>query len=273
MRRQGKKPTKTFGFQFLQILRFIICIRTMKKFFRFVLLTLVLVVVALFSALTTMRFAIHGREVAVPNLVDKTPAEARRIVEEGGFGLTIERQYYSSTIPAGKILSQVPSAGTLVRRGWEIRVAESQGPQRVQIPDVLGQSERAAEMTIIRRGLEVSAVAEMPWPADSTDQVLAQSPPPKAGNVSAPKISLLVASQPAPQALLMPTFVGQQLGAVTSVLRDVGLRLGAVTQAASVAGVSPTQTAPSPASTIASQNPAPGEKVLPGAAVNLQVRQ
>ena len=245
----------------------------MKKFFRFVFFALVLLVVALVSALTTMRFAIHGREVAVPNLVDKTPAEARRIAEEDGFSVTVEPQYYSNAVPAGKILSQVPSAGTLVRRGWEVRVAESLGPQRVQIPNVIGQSERAAEMNIERRGLDVSAVAEMPWPTDSTDQVLAQSPPPNANNVSAPKISLLVAAQPAPQAFLMPSFIGQQLGTVTAALRDAGLRVGRVTQAANMSSVSTTLAAPSPMSAIASQNPAPGEKVLPGATVNFEVRQ
>jgi beta-lactam-binding protein with PASTA domain len=244
----------------------------MKKFFRFVFFALVLLVVALISALTTMRFAIHGREVAVPNLVDKTPAEARRITEEDGFSVTVEPQYYSATVAAGRILSQVPSPGTLVRRGWEIRVAESLGPQRVQIPNVIGQSERAAEMNIERRGLNVSAVAEVPWPTDSAGQVLAQSPPPNANNVSAPKISLLVAAQPAPQTFLMPSFIGQQLGTVTAALRDAGLRVGRVTQAANLSSAPPTQAVPSPTSTIASQNPAAGEKVLPGAAVNFEVR-
>ena len=62
----------------------------MKSFFRFVLLALVLLVVALVSALTAMRFAIHGREVAVPDLVGKTPAEARRIADSGGFQMDIE---------------------------------------------------------------------------------------------------------------------------------------------------------------------------------------
>jgi beta-lactam-binding protein with PASTA domain len=244
----------------------------MKRFFRFVFFTLVLMVVALVSALTTMRFAIHGREVAVPNLVDKTPAEARRMAEEDGFSLTVEPQYYSATIAAGKILSQVPSAGTLVRRGWEIRAAESLGPQRVQIPNLIGESERAAEMNIERRGLDVSTVAEIPWPSDSTDQVLAQSPPANANNVAAPKISLLVAAQPAPQAFLMPSFIGQQLSTVSSALRDAGLRVGKVTQAPNASPGATTQSTPSPTSSIASQSPAAGEKVSPGATVNFEVR-
>src|SRR5690242_12084333 len=158
----------------------------MKSFFRFVLLASILLVVALVSALTAMRFAIHGREVSVPNLQGKTPVEAFRIAEESGLPVIVERQFYSATVPEGRILSQVPDPGVKVRRGWEIRVAESLGPQRVEIPSVLGQSDRAAEINIRRRGLDVAAVAQLDIPGAIPDQVVAQSPLPNASGVSAP---------------------------------------------------------------------------------------
>ena len=50
----------------------------MKSAIRFAMLALVLVIVAMVSALTAMRFAIHGQEVAVPPLVGVTPAQAER---------------------------------------------------------------------------------------------------------------------------------------------------------------------------------------------------
>src|ERR1700724_3096889 len=108
----------------------------MKSFFRLVLLALVLLVVALVSALTAMRLAIHGHEVAVPDLVGKSAAAARIVAEQSGLELTVERQYYSPTVPEGKILSQLPPAGSQVRRGWRVRVAESLGPQRLLVPNV-----------------------------------------------------------------------------------------------------------------------------------------
>ena len=70
------------------------------------------------------------------------------MADAGGFQMDIERQYYSATVPEGKILSQLPPPGTQVRRGWQIRVAQSLGPQRVEIPNVLGESQRAAEINI-----------------------------------------------------------------------------------------------------------------------------
>jgi beta-lactam-binding protein with PASTA domain len=248
----------------------------MKAFFRFVLLALILLVVALFSALTAMRFAIHTREVAVPDLVGKTPGEARRIAELNGFQFEVERQYYSPKIPAGLVLSQLPPAGTHIRRGWQIRVAESLGPQRVEIPNVIGQSERAAEINILRRGLDVGAVAQVQLAGLPVDQVIAQSPPASASSISAPKISLLAAQMPQPQALLMPSFIGQTVSAATAALKDAGLRVASISEAAStnaaVPGATPSIAPPQPAAIIVSQNPAPGTKVIVDSAVNFEVR-
>jgi beta-lactam-binding protein with PASTA domain len=257
----------------------------MKSFFRFVLLVLVLLVVALVSALTAMRFAIHGREVSVPDLVGKTPAEARRIADAGGFQMDIERQYYSATVPEGKVLSQLPTPGTKVRRGWQIRVAQSLGPQRVEIPNVLGESQRAAQINILRRGLDVGALAQIEMRGPPADQVLGQSPPPNASGIAAPKISLLTTESAAPQAFLMPNFTGQALGGVTLVLQDAGFRLGSVSIAPSAAPppaptvdsfLAPPPLAPppqpTPASVIVSQNPAPGAKIVVGSAVSFEVR-
>src|SRR5258708_40074032 len=116
----------------------------MRQFFRMLLLALVLMMVALVSALTAMRFAIHGREVAIPAVVGMTPAEAERAVAASGLEVVVERQFYSPAIAEGRIISQAPPAGAKVRRGWVVRVAQSLGPQRVAIPDVTGQSERVA---------------------------------------------------------------------------------------------------------------------------------
>jgi beta-lactam-binding protein with PASTA domain len=260
----------------------------MKAFFRFIFLTLVLLVVALVSALTAMRFAIHGREVAIPDLVGKSPAEARRIADAAGFQMNVERQYYSPTVPEGKILSQLPPPGTKVRRGWQIRVAESLGPQRVEIPNVLGESQRAAQINILRRGLDVGAVAQIGMHGPPADQVLGQSPPPNASGIAAPKISLLTTEAALPQAFLMPNFTGQALGGVTLVLQDAGFRLGSVSFAPAAAppaapvadtSVGTSMLAPfvpspepTPSSVIVSQNPAPGAKIVVGSAVNFEVR-
>jgi len=252
----------------------------MKSFFRFVVTGVVLLLVAMVSALTAMRFAIHGGEVIVPKLVGLSPVEAERAVSGLGLNVAIERQYYSPDVPEGKIMTQVPAVGTRVRHGWQVRVAQSLGPQRVTIPDVLSESGRAADLNIRRRGLDVGSVAFLQLPGSASDQVLAQSPPPNANGVSVPRISLLVSAPAQPQTFVMPSFLGQPLGSVNLALLDAGFHVGNVTVAppdstvVTLAGSSPTAPPPqpTPASIIVSQNPAPGERVDAGATVNFEVR-
>jgi len=252
----------------------------MRSIFRFAALSLVLVIVAMVSGLTAMRFAIHGQEVAVPALVGLTPGEAERNIAGLGLQMSIERQYYSPQIPEGRIMSQLPLPGTKVRRGWQVRVAQSLGPTRVALPDVTGQSAHAAELNIRRRGLDLASMAEVETAGIPADQVLAQSPTANATQLVAPKISLLVTAAAAPQAFVMPNFVGQPLGSVSRALQDAGFKMGNVSVASIVeapadetgaAGPAP-PAQPSPASIIVLQAPAAGQKVVAGTAVSFEVR-
>jgi beta-lactam-binding protein with PASTA domain len=253
----------------------------MRKFFRLLLLALVLMTVALISALTAMRLAIHGREVTIPKLVGMSPFEAERAGGASGLQVVVERQFYSPDIPEGKIMTQMPPPGTKVRRGWSIRVAQSLGPQRVAIPDVTGGSERVAELNIRRRGLSLGSVAHVNSPDAPLDQVISQSPPVNASGVSAPKISLLISDGPEPTTYVMPDLTGQPLGSATLLLKDAGMKVGKVSalppqplpgepQAVSVAASAISE--PGAASMIVTQNPAPGQKIAAGSAVNFEVR-
>jgi len=254
----------------------------MKSAFRFALLALVLIVVAMLSGLTAMRLAIHGQEVSVPPLVGLAPADAERAVSGAGLQISIERQYYSPQIPEGRIMSQLPLPGTKVRRGWQVRLAQSLGPIRVAIPDVTGQSEHAAELNIRRRGLELASMAQVETAGIPADQVLAQNPRADATQVLAPRISLLVTAPAGPQAFVMPNFIGQPLGSVNRTLQDNGFKLGNVSMAPPIpppdqatTGVIQIEQAPaqpSPASIIVTQSPVAGQKVVAGAVVSFEVR-
>ena len=253
----------------------------MRQFFRMLLLALVLMTVALVSALTAMRLAIHGREVAIPKLVGMSPLEADRAGVASGLQVVVERQFYSADIPEGKIMTQMPLPGTRVRRGWSIRVAQSLGPQRVAIPDVTGGSERVAELNIRRRGLSLGSVAHVNLPDVPQDQVISQSPPANASGVSAPKISLLVSDGPEPPVFVMPNLTGQPLGSAMLALQDAGIKVGKVTVQVPASLPGEPQSVPvglsaisepSAASMIVMQTPAPGQKIVAGSAVNFEVR-
>jgi eukaryotic-like serine/threonine-protein kinase len=198
---------------------------SMKRYFQFALTAMSMIVVMLISAALTLRIALHGHELSVPNFSGMTAAEASDAALRSGLDLTIENKFYSTTVPAGRMLSQAPAAGSRVRRGWQVRVTESLGPQQVTIPNVAGEPVHQAAMDIRRMSLDLGTMAHIDAPGDP-DMVLAQTPPPNAG-VDQPRVSLLLSSTAtgASSAFVLPSFVGLSYSAASRAAAALGLRV------------------------------------------------
>ena len=200
----------------------------MRRFFNILLTGMAMLAVGLLSAFLSMRLAIHGREVEVPNLAGLTLQEASAKAGDLGLSLRLENKFYSADVPSGHILGQFPAPGVTVRSEWVIRVTESIGSQQVSIPDITGQAERPASLALRRSSLELGTVAAIAAPGDA-GVVLAQTPPPNASGVDRPRVSLLL-SQPAsatPQAFVMPQLTGLSLSAAFARTNAAGLRIAA----------------------------------------------
>ena len=265
--------------------------RTLVRILRISTAGLAITMVVLICAFATMRIAIHGREVAVPNLSGISDSDAAAAVKKLGLSLSVENRFFSSAVPPNRVLSQLPSAGSRVRRGWQIRVTESLGGQHLDVPDVTGQSERPASLVLRRLQLEVGTVAHLPAPAPA-GIILAQSPPPNSNSLTGPDVSLLV-SYPEDVAerasYVMPAIVGLSLGAASARLASVGLHISSAQERETSPSedAAPTTAAPPPnpldpsfdvsasptpvssSSVILSQSPQPGHRIARGEAIRV----
>lgn len=258
-------------------------IRTLRNLFQAVFLLAALLATSLLFAVLTMHFAIHGAEVHVPALRGMTLEQARSQTAGLDLNLAVDHDYYSTDIPAGRIVSQSPPPGTVVRREWQVRVAQSLGPQRVQVPDVLGMQQRTAILALRNSGLQTATAAELPDTAVAQGTVLAQDPPAHAQDIEQPSIHLLVAVPDTSEAngFLMPDLRGLSLSNIRVQLTRVGIRLAPVRfeQASipQVAAVSDTGTRLAPVApvtlpgTILLQQPAAGSRIAVGDSVQLTV--
>jgi beta-lactam-binding protein with PASTA domain len=243
----------------------------MKLNFKIIMGALAMLFVAMLSAGVTMRIALHGGEVAVPNFSGMSIAEASNAALRNHLDLKIDNKFYSTVVPAGRILSQAPTAGSRVRKKWQVRVTVSLGPQQVSIPDVVGQPQRDAAMNIRRMSLDLGTIAHIGAPGDP-DIVLAQTPPPNAG-VDRPQVSLLLseASDTATGSFVMPSFLGLSYSAAMRASAAVGLR------ATYIADTPPPQPATPPPPATPTQQPdatpdtsAPPAPVRPAGPVTAQ---
>src|SRR5579863_587461 len=237
------------------------------RFFRMASVVMLLVAVALLSAITTMHFAIHGAEVKIPSLKGMTVAEARSQAAGMGLNLDVDNRYYSSDVAAWHILTQSPAPGSVVRREWHVRVAESLDPQKVDVPDTVGTDARVAALRLRRAGLEVGVAAKMPWPDAQDGTVLAQDPPPHSQGIAQPSVNILVAApdNAEPDGYVMPDLVGTPVVAAQAMLSRVGLNVDTPTFAeAAIPSVnvgSQSLAPPVPPGSIISQQPTAGSRV------------
>lgn len=197
------------------------------RLFRMASVVMLLVAVAMISAITTMHFAIHGAEVKIPALKGMTVSEARSQAAGMGLNLDVDNRYYSSDIAAGHILSQSPSPGTVVRREWHVRVSESLGPQKVDVPDTVGTDARVAALRLRRAGLQVGVTAKLPWSGTEDNTVLAQDPPAHSHGIAQPSVNILVAApdNAAPDGYVMPDLAGLPVTTAIEQLNSVGLKV------------------------------------------------
>lgn len=238
-------------------------------------LVMLLVVVGLLSAVVTMHFAIHGAEVQVPALKGMTVSDARAQTAGLGLDLEVDNRYYSSDVAPGHILTQSPPAGTVVRREWHVRVSESLGPQKIDVPDTVGLDERIAALKLRRVGLAVGATVKLPYATAAEDIVLAQDPPAHAQGIEGPSINLLVAapSDETPDGFVMPDLTGMTLASAEASLTKVGLKTIPSSfvdvHVGAVGGAGEPPKAPQVPGTVVAQQPPAGARVDQNTAIRL----
>jgi beta-lactam-binding protein with PASTA domain len=260
-------------------------ISSINRFFNILLGSMAMVAVALISMFLSMRLAIHGREVEVPNLSGLTIAEASQAASSQGLSLNVENRFYSNDVAPGQVLAQSPASGSTVRREWMVRVTESLGPQKVSVPDLIGQTQRPASILMRRLSLDMGTVAQLP--ADVTSGVvLAQTPTPNASGIDRPRVSLLLSAPEDPDATasVMPSLTGLTLASAAARAAAVGIHIasiedvnlpatpapaGSVAPSAPAAPVASASASALQPGTVVDQSPLAGYRVVKGDAVHI----
>lgn len=230
--------------------------------FRMGLLVFILAAAAFLSAVTAMRFAIQGREVAMPDLVGKSSADAKAILEGRGLQLKVVDRVYSN-LPANAVARQSPPAGELMKVGQNGHVVLSLGSQNVLTPSLVGESLRVARIQLLQIGLQMGEVSTYAAPAALADTILQQSPLPGT-RAASPRVDLLVAQGETPTTYVMPWVVGLSLPEADHLFTSAGLKLAKTTDAPSPQW---------PRGAVTAQTPEPGSKITSDSDIELVVAE
>ena len=223
-------------------------------------ITACLVATYLVFAVTAMRVAFKVREVAAPDLRNRTVAEATALLMEQGLALTVDGgRRVDPKVASGSIAQQDPPPGTVTRRQRTIRVWLSQGPRNTVIPALTGESERAAQLRLQQDGLALTSLAEVQSADFPTGTVIAQQPP---GSSRGTEVALLVNRGAQSHDYVMPDLIGVTGSRAVDLLRTRGFRVTVVGELP-YPGV--------PAGIVLRQFPSAGFQIAAGDPISLEV--
>ncbi|MDT3780004.1 PASTA domain-containing protein [Nitrospira sp. MA-1] len=192
--------------------------------------------------------------VVVPKVVGLTQAAAESAITT--VSLTVGRvtKANSSSVAAGRVISQNPAAEAKVKAGSAVDLVVSLG---AKVPNVVEISKGSAQTALSSAGLKVGKVTSANSQTVAVGNVISQDPP--AGSNVAPgsAVDLVVSLGTA-----VPTVVNKSQTAAQTAITNVGLTVGNVTSVFSEKV---------PIGNVTSQTPKGGENVDPGSSVELVI--
>jgi len=207
-----------------------------------------------------MRVAVRARQVTVPDLVGKSVADATTLASTLDLQLRVdEARRPDAKVPAGFVLGQDPVAGSAARRQRSIRVFVSAGAHIARAPNLLGETQRSAEIRVAQEGLVIGTVSEIRSAQYPPDVVVAQDPP---AATQTAEVRLLVNRGEDRATYVMPDLIGLNGDRAADVMRVRGFRVSITAQSAASA---------IPPGVVVRQTPAGGYQVHPGDAIALEV--
>ena len=207
-----------------------------------------------------MRIALRAREVQVPDLTNRTANEATAMTADLGLALKVDDlRRQDPKIPAGRVVAQEPPAGSIARRQRTLRVWLSAGQRSSTVPQLVGETERTAQLRLAQDGLILAAVSEIRSQDLPSDVVVAQTPPAKSASG---QVALLVNRGARGLTYVMPDLIGVNGDRAAELLRSRGFRV-AVVGSSPYPGIA--------AGVVIRQNPQAGFQIGPGEPVSLEV--
>lgn len=200
----------------------------------------------------------EGPPITVPNIVAETQAAAIANCTAARLAFSVASTEFSSTIAAGVVISQSPSAGSLVSVGSGVLGVVSLGPA-ISVPNVVGNTQAAAMTAITGAGLADGTITPGFSAKIPVGSVISQSPTSGTDVAAATAVNLVISSY---VPVAVPNVSGESRTAATAAIAAAGLTVGEVMLV---------QSGTIPVGQVASENPAAGTGVQGGSAVNLTI--
>ena len=128
----------------------------------------------------------------------------------------------------GRVLRQRPPAGSFVKRGSVVELVLSRGPQRLQVPELVGQAVQSAQVALAAVGLPSGRTLSVWSAVQPSGLVTLQNPPAGARVDRLTPVDLFVSIGNTAETYVMPDLIYRGYDDVKLFFERGGFRLGSV---------------------------------------------
>jgi eukaryotic-like serine/threonine-protein kinase len=155
----------------------------------------------------------------VPHVVGVAQDDAVAALRQAGLSIRLGPAEHSDVVPVGAVIRTVPAEGAKIRKGAEVLVVSSLGPEQFAVPPVTGmtQDEATAALTDLGLAVEVKQDYDDTVPEGS---VISQNPDSGVKLEHGDTVTITVSEGPPPVAI--PNVVGQPEDQAKQTLKDLG---------------------------------------------------
>ncbi len=159
--------------------------------------------------------------VIVPNVVGMLLAEAKTAITDAHLTVGEDTLEYSDTVKEGYVISATPPAGKEVPSGSPIALTVSRGPEPIEVPNVVGLSEKAAGEALRGHSLKKGQTSTRPDSTAPAGIVVEQNPPPKSRALAGSPVNFVISS--GPKQVEVPYVVGKTYAEAERDIKEKGL--------------------------------------------------
>ncbi|HXM18011.1 MAG TPA: PASTA domain-containing protein [Candidatus Tumulicola sp.] len=203
-----------------------------------------------------------GNPVEVPKFVGLQFDEAGSVAERAHVSLRVVAHHNDDKALKGAVLGQFPAAGVRVREGRAIDVIVSDGPTTIATPNLSNLSLRDARVELANARLQLGTATQEHSTSVIAGTVTSQRPDPFTVVPIGTKVDVTIAT--GREGSYVPNFVGLSLTFVKSIAHEYHLTIDPPTYLPITPGARPKDT-------IVAQQPLPGQPLIPGERIALQV--
>lgn len=202
----------------------------MKKYIKYLIVISIisLIIIILFELIIMPVYVRQGRSKKLVDVTSMDTKSALIMIKTSGFKGVIADTVFTSEVEANIVLDQHPEPGAIVKKGRTVRLKISYAEKLVFVPNIVGQSQRSANLLLYQVGLKIGAISKAYSSTYPSGVIIDQMPDSTETLAKGHNVRVVISKGRSPNDIQVPSLFGLSKDSAELELQKAGLKIGKV---------------------------------------------